>query len=390
MSEQNITRINLEGKELILIGTAHVSKQSAEEVKQVIEAEQPDSVCIELDEQRYQSVTAGSKWKDMDIFKVIKEKKATLLLMNLFISSFQKRMAKQFDIKPGQEMIQGIESAKEVGAELVLADRNIQITFSRIWHGVGLWGRAKLLMSIVYSVFNNEEISEEELERLKTEDMLNTMLHDLTVSFPRLKKPLIDERDQYLAQKIKEAPGVKVVAVLGAAHVPGIKEQITKNHDLDKLNERPKKSVAPTIVAWMIPLLILGMIGYAFYTNPEVGTNLTLSWVLWNSAFAAIGAAIAFGHPLTILTALLLAPLTSLYPLLAAGWFAGIVEAYIRKPKVGDFESLSDDVFTVKGFWRNNVTRILLVVVLTNLGSTLGTIIGGADVVRIFIQNIFG
>ncbi|MDV2685737.1 TraB/GumN family protein [Alkalihalophilus lindianensis] len=390
MSEQNITRINLEGKELILIGTAHVSKQSAEEVKQVIEAEQPDSVCIELDEQRYQSVTAGSKWKDMDIFKVIKEKKATLLLMNLFISSFQKRMAKQFDIKPGQEMIQGIESAKEVGADLVLADRNIQITFSRIWHGVGLWGRAKLLMSIVYSVFNNEEISEEELERLKTEDMLNTMLHDLTVSFPRLKKPLIDERDQYLAQKIKEAPGDKVVAVLGAAHVPGIKEEIKKDHDLDKLNERPKKSVAPTIVAWMIPLLILGMIGYAFYTNPEVGTNLTLSWVLWNSAFAAIGAAVAFGHPLTIVTALVLAPLTSLYPLLAAGWFAGIVEAYIRKPKVGDFESLSDDVFTVKGFWRNNVTRILLVVVLTNLGSTLGTIIGGADVVRIFIQNIFG
>ncbi|KMJ56290.1 conjugal transfer protein TraB [Bacillus sp. LL01] len=390
MSEQNITRINLEGKELILIGTAHVSKQSAEEVKQVIEAEQPDSVCIELDEQRYQSVTAGSKWKDMDIFKVIKEKKATLLLMNLFISSFQKRMAKQFDIKPGQEMIQGIESAKEVGADLVLADRNIQITFSRIWHGVGLWGRAKLLMSIVYSVFNNEEISEEELERLKTEDMLNTMLHDLTASFPRLKKPLIDERDQYLAQKIKEAPGDKVVAVLGAAHVPGIKEQIKKDHDLDKLNERPKKSVAPTIIAWMIPLLILGMIGYAFYTNPEVGTNLTLSWVLWNSAFAAIGAAVAFGHPLTIVTALVLAPLTSLYPLLAAGWFAGLVEAYIRRPKVADFESLSDDVYSVKGFWSNNVTRILLVVVLTNLGSTLGTIIGGADVVRIFIQNIFG
>ncbi|WP_368505751.1 TraB/GumN family protein [Alkalihalophilus sp. As8PL] len=390
MSEQNITRINLEGKELILIGTAHVSKQSAEEVKQVIEAEQPDSVCIELDEQRYQSVTAGSKWKDMDIFKVIKEKKATLLLMNLFISSFQKRMAKQFDIKPGQEMIQGIESAKAVGADLVLADRNIQITFSRIWHGVGLWGRAKLLMSIVYSVFNNEEISEEELERLKTEDMLNTMLHDLTVSFPRLKKPLIDERDQYLAQKIKEAPGDKVVAVLGAAHVPGIKEQIKKNHDLDKLNERPKKSVAPTIIAWMIPLLILGMIGYAFYTNPEVGANLTLSWVLWNSAFAAIGAAVALGHPLTIVTALVLAPLTSLYPLLAAGWFAGLVEAYIRRPKVADFESLSDDVYSVKGFWSNNVTRILLVVVLTNLGSTLGTVIGGADVVRQFMQNIFG
>jgi pheromone shutdown-related protein TraB len=222
MSEENITRIHLNGKEIILIGTAHVSKQSAEQVKEVIEREKPDAVCVELDEQRYKSITDGNKWKEMDIFKVIKEKKATLLLMNLLISSFQKRIAKQFGIKPGQEMIQGIESAKEVGADLVLADRNIQITFARIWHGVGLWGKAKLLLQIIFSIFNNESVSEEELEKLKSKDMLNAMLADFTASFPRLKVPLIDERDQYLAQKIKEAPGQKIVAVLGAAHIPGI------------------------------------------------------------------------------------------------------------------------------------------------------------------------
>src|SRR4051794_35085343 len=224
MSEEtaNITRLNVEGKEIILIGTAHVSKQSAEQVKEVIELERPDSVCIELDEQRYQSITEGDKWRDMDIFKVIKERKAAVLLVNLALSSFQKRMASQLGINAGQEMIQGIESAKEVGANLVLADRNIQITFSRIWHNIGLWGKMQLLTQIIFSIFSNDRISEEELEKMKSQDMLNSMLSEFTEHFPKLKTPLIDERDQYLAQKIKEAPGNKVVAVLGAAHIPGI------------------------------------------------------------------------------------------------------------------------------------------------------------------------
>ncbi|SDL21654.1 TraB/GumN family protein [Natronincola ferrireducens] len=390
MCEENITRIDLDGKEIILIGTAHVSKQSAEEVKEVIEAERPDSVCVELDGQRYQAIVAENQWKSMDIFKVIKEKKATFLLMNLVISSFQKRLAKQFGIKPGQEMIQGIESAKEIDAHLVLADRNIQITFSRIWHGIGLMGKVQLLLQIFFSIFNDEDISEEELEKLKSQDMLNSMLDDFTNSFPKLKIPLIDERDQYLAQKIKEAPGNKIVAVLGAAHIPGIKEEIKKEHDLMALSQVPAKSKAPKIVGWTIPLLILGIIGYTFYTNPSAGINQTMSWVLWNGFLSAIGAAIALGHPFSIITAFVIAPLSSLNPLLAAGWFAGIVEVYIRRPNVEDFEALSEDVFTIKGFWRNKVTRILLVVTLTNLGSTLGTVIGGADVVRLFIRTIWG
>lgn len=228
MSEANITKLNLDDKEVILIGTAHVSKKSAEQVKEVVATEKPDSVCVELDEQRYQSIINGDQWSKMDIFKVIKEKKATLLLMNLVISSFQKRIAKKMDIKPGQEMIQGIESAKEIDAELVLADRNIQITFTRIWHGIGLWGRVKLLLEIILSIFSDDKISEEELEKMKSEDALEAMLKEFTESFPQLKTPLIDERDQYLAQKIKEAPGNKVVAVLGAAHVPGVKENIKK------------------------------------------------------------------------------------------------------------------------------------------------------------------
>lgn len=388
MTEDNITRINWANKEIILIGTAHVSKQSAAQVKEVIEMENPDSVCIELDEQRYQSMISGNSWKETDIFEVIKEKKASLLLMNLAISSFQRRMAKQFGIKPGQEMHQGIESAKETGAELILADRNIQITFARIWNNIGFGGKAKLLMSIIASIFSNESISEEELEKMKSKDMLNAMLEEFTAAFPRLKKPLIDERDQYLAQKIKTAPGEKIVAVLGAAHVPGIQEEIKKEQDLKALDERPPKSKIPKLIGWAIPIFIIGIIAYTFYTNPAAGMDQTLSWILWNGSFSAIGAAVAWGHPLAILTAFVVAPITSLNPLIAAGWFSGIVQAYIRKPKVGDFENLSEDVFNVKGFWNNKVTRILLLIVLTNVGSSLGTFVGGADVIRLFIENL--
>ncbi|MGM0863162.1 MAG: TraB/GumN family protein [Bacillota bacterium] len=387
-NEKNITRIHMDGKEYILIGTAHVSRQSAVQVKEVIEAEQPDTVCVELDEPRYQSIVEGDKWKDTDIFQVIKDKKATLLLMNLAIGSFQRRMAKQFGIKPGQEMIQGIESAKETGAELVLADRNIQITFSRIWNSVGFSGKAKLMTQIIYSIFSTDTITEEELEKIKSQDMLDSMLNEFTQVFPKLKTPLIDERDQYLAQKIKDAPGEKIVAVLGAAHVPGITKEIYKEHNLEKLNERPAKSKWPKIIGWAIPVMILAVIAYTFISNPDAGIQQGISWILWNGGFSALGVAIGLGHPLAILTAFVAAPFTSLNPLLAAGWFAGFVQAYFRRPNVGDFDSLSEDVLSVKGFWRNKVTRILLIVVLANLGSTLGTVIGGADVVRLFLENL--
>ncbi|TFJ91971.1 TraB/GumN family protein [Lentibacillus salicampi] len=388
MSEENLTRIHLDDKEYILIGTAHVSKNSAEQVKDVIDTEQPDAVCIELDQQRYKSVTEGNKWKDMDIFQVIKERKATLLLMNLAISSFQKRMAKQFGINAGQEMIQGIESAKEIDAELVLADRDIQITFSRIWGNLGFKGKTMLLMQVIGSIFSRETISEEELEKLKSKDMLDSMLEEFTEHFPRLKKPLIDERDQYLSEKIRKAPGEKVVAVLGAAHVPGITKEIKQEHDLQRLSARPPKSKVPKIIGWSIPILIIAIIAYTFMTNPAAGWQQTVSWILWNGSLSALGTAIALGHPLTILTAFLAAPISSLNPLIAAGWFAGIVQAMIRKPHVSDFEQLAEDVHSVKGFWHNKVTRILLIVVLANIGSSIGTFIGGADVIRVFMENL--
>ena len=387
--ENHITRIERNGKEYIIIGTAHVSKSSAELVKQVIEQEQPDSVCIELDQQRYESIRDGSKWKEMDIFKVIKEKKATLLIMNLAISSFQKRIAKQFGIEAGQEMIQGIQSAEEIGATLVLADRNIQITFSRIWSGVDLKGKLMLLTQIIASIFSNETITEEELEKLKEKDSINAILDEFTEHFPQLKKPLVDERDQYLAEKIKRAPGNKVVAVLGAAHVPGVTREIDNEHDLKALTTVPKKKNWKKRLGWIIPILIVSLMASTFLLNPDAGWQQMKSWLIWNGTFAGIGTIAAFGHPLAILTAVVSSPFTSLNPFIAAGILAGMVQAYFNKPQVSDFESLSDDVHTAKGFWKNKVTRVLLVVILANLGSTLGTIVAGTDVIRLFFENIF-
>ncbi|MFY9447718.1 MAG: TraB/GumN family protein [Dethiobacteria bacterium] len=387
MSE-NVTRISSGDKEIILIGTAHVSPKSVEEVREVIETEKPDTVCVELDEQRYQAVMNRKKWQETDIIKIIKEKKATFLLINLVLSSYQKRLAKQFNINPGQEMIQGIQSAREIGAELVLADRDIRVTFSRIWRGLSLWNKLKLLFSIVVSIFSDETITEEELEKLKSQDILDAVLSEFTSAFPQLRVPLLDERDQYLAQKIKEAPGRKIVAVLGAAHVAGVKKEINREHDLSALSSVPPGSRLTKAILWLIPLLIIGIIVYTFLSNPSAGIYQVLSWVLWNGSIAAIGAALAFAHPLAIATAFVVSPISSLNPLLAAGWFAGLVQVFVCRPSVEAFENLAEDVLSLKGFWTNKVTRVLLVIALTNVGSTVGAFLGGADVLRVFLENL--
>ncbi|MCT4565714.1 MAG: TraB/GumN family protein [Maledivibacter sp.] len=384
----NIHQLTLDDKEVILVGTAHVSQNSAKEVKNIIEQEQPDTVCIELCQSRYDSLFDKDRWANMDIIKIIKEKKALLFLINLIMASYQKKIAKQLGVKAGQEMMQGIESAKEVDAEIVLADRNIDVTFKRILANLNLWDKSKLVFQLIYSVFDNEEISEEDLDKLKSEDMLNSALNEMTKNMPRLKTSLVDERDKYLAQKIKNAPGNKIVAVLGAAHIPGVKKEIYKENDLKELSKLPKQRNIGKYISWIIPAVIIFLIGYTFFVNKDMGVKQVLSWVLWNGSLSALGATIAVAHPLSILTAFVAAPISSLNPLIAAGWFAGLVEVLVRKPSVKEFESLSDDILNIKGFWKNKVTRTLLVVVLANLGSVLGTMVSGTDIVRLFINSL--
>lgn len=389
MTRENVHRIEIDGRTLILIGTAHISKKSVEEVKEVIEIEKPDTVCVELCQARYQSITESDRWKNTDIIKIIKERKALLLLANLVLSSYQKRLARKFGVQPGQEMIQGIESAKEAGAELCLADRDIQVTMLRLWRNIGFWGKIKLFFQMTLGLFYEEELTEEDLEKMKSQDMLSAAMDELSTSFPQLKSILIEERDRYLAQKIKTAPGSKVVAVLGAGHIPGIKEELFREHDLEELSIILPPSNWIKVVAWSIPLLIMALIAITFSADRAMGIEQIIAWVLWNGSLGVVGAIVALAHPLALLTALLVSPISSLSPMLAAGWFAGLVEALIRKPQVSDFDSLADDIHSVKGFWRNKVTRILLVVIFVNLGSTAGTIVGGAEVINRFVSTFF-
>ena len=372
----NIHRLIFEDKEIILLGTAHVSKESVRLVTDVIEAEKPDTVCVELCESRYQSIRQKDKWLDKDIIKVIKEKKSFLLLSNLLLASFQKRIAEKFDVKPGEEMIKAIEVGESSGAGIHLADRSIRITLAKTWRVMGLWDKIKLLFQLVLSMGKIDEISEADIEKMKQEDVLQTLLADVEKSLPVLKDILIDERDQYLTYKIRTAPGNKIVAVVGAGHVPGIKKCWNQEIDLETLEQIPPKGKIAGILKWIIPLFIIVLFISGFsYGGTDAGTDMIAWWFAANGILAGLGAIIALAHPLTIISSVLAAPLTSLNPMIAAGWVAGLVEVFSRKPKVRDFEKLSEDILSIRGFWKNKITRILLVVVFTNIGSSLGTFV---------------
>ena len=388
MTEKSDTLHYLEydDKKVILVGTAHVSRESAQEVEDTIQKEKPDTVCIELCPSRYQSIRQKERWQQTDIIKVIKEKKTFLLLSNLLLASFQKRIAKKFDIDPGAEMIKAIETAEEVGAEIHLADRDIRTTLSRTWRAMGLWGKIKLMFQLVLSLGEIEDIKEEDIEKMKQQDVLESLLAEVGKSLPVLKNILIDERDQYLADKIRNAPGKKIVAVVGAGHVPGIQKYWNADINIQALEQLPPKKKATGILKWLIPVAIMAMfIAGFFYGGAKAGKDMLIWWVAANGILAGLGAAIALAHPATIISSMLAAPLTSLNPMIAAGWVSGLVEAFTRKPKVKDLETLPDDILSVRGFWRNKVTRILLVVVFTNLGSMIGTFVAFPVILKLLI-----
>lgn len=375
-NQETVHRLSCEGKEILLIGTAHVSRESARLVEEIITQEKPDTVCVELCESRYQTIRQAEQWRNTDIIKIIKEKKAFLLLSNLLLSSFQKRIAEKLDVKPGQEMITAITAADTVGARVHLADREIRVTLSRTWRLMSLWDKLKLMFQLILSLGEIDDISEEEVEKMKRQDVLESLLSEMGQSLPVLRNVLIDERDQYLAEKIRTAPGEKIVAVVGAGHVPGIKTYWGEKIDLAALETLPPKGKWLGMVQWSIPIAVVALIVYGFYNGgTAAGTEMISKWILSTAVLAGAGAMIAMGHPLTILSSMVVAPITALHPLIAAGWVSGLVEAFSRKPKVRDLESLSEDILSVRGFWRNKVTRILLVVVFTNLGCSIGTLV---------------
>ena len=389
------TRIALElnGRKITLVGTAHVSKESVEEVKQTITELKPDCVALELDEKRADSIKNPSRYSQLDLVKVLKRNEGFLLLANLILASFQKRMGMNAGVKPGDEMVAAMSAAEENNIRCTLVDRPIQITLKRAWGKNSFWGKCKLLATLISSAFSKEEIEAEEIEKLKERNEMDSMMNELSEYMPVIKTVLIDERDQYLASKIWESEGNNIVAVLGAGHLPGVQAHIeklaagTETVDTTEISKLPKKGFFTKIIGLLIPVCILGLIAAGFiYGGVHAGTQILSTWFLWNAIPAAILTAVAFGHPLAILVGFVAAPFTSLCPFVGVGFCTAIVQALVCKPKVSDMETLQDDV-NLRGFYTNRILRTLLVFILSTLGSTLGTFMGGADIIGI-LSNI--
>lgn len=380
--------LELNGRKITLIGTAHVSKESIDEVTQTIKSLNPDCVAIELDEKRADSIQNAEKYSQLDIIKVLKRHEGFLLLANLILASFQRRMGLNVGVKPGDEMLAAINTANEMNIPSVMVDRPIQITLKRAWAKNSFWGKCKLFALLISSAFSKEEVDPSEIENLKNSSEMDSMMEELAKEMPVIKKVLIDERDEYLASKIWDAQGENVVAVLGAGHLPGVEKHLQKlasgeeTTDVNEISEILPKSVVSKIAAWIIPALIIGLIAAGFiYGGKKAGTQLLTTWFLWNAIPAALLSIIALAHPITILVAFVAAPFTSLCPFIGIGFCTAIVQALVCKPKVSDMESLQDDVGSVKTFYKNRILKVLLVFILSTLGSALGTFAGGSNVI---------
>jgi pheromone shutdown-related protein TraB len=379
------TRIRLtleDGKEILLVGTAHVSAQSVDEVTLSIESEEPDHICLELDDGRMKNKEQENSWSNMDVKKVIKEGKAFLLVANMALASFQKRMGDSSGTAPGEEILSAARIAKEKGIPYSLCDRDIQTTFKRAWRMSNLWNKSKLIATIISAVFTNEEISEEELEELKQADVMQNMMEELARELPSVKSVLIDERDRYLATSIFLSPGTKKLAVVGAGHMGGIVntiealEQQQISTDLEDISVSPPSGKGGKILSWAFPILIVSIIVFGFVRGGSGGGIKMFSyWLAVNMSFTALGAIIALAHPLNIIVSALSAPITALHPAIGVGMVSGIVEATLRKPKVKDFERLSDDATTFKGWYRNRLLHTLIVFLFTSLAASIANVV---------------
>ena len=385
----SVKRVSLDGREIYLVATAHVSPKSVEDVRQAFEQVRPDSVCVELCRARYRNLTDREQWRRTTVVKIIREGKVPLLLTSLIMTSFQRRIGQRLGVVPGAEMRAAADAARKADSTIVLADRDIQVTLKRTWSNLAFRDKLRLMTHALASLFAIADIDEADIEEIKQEENVADILQIMADEFPQVKMTLIDERDKYLAQKIREAPGEKVLAVVGAGHVPGILREIKTSQSLPELEKLPPPLLWPQVLKWAVPAVIVSLFVAGFYRGGiEHSLGSVYIWVLLNGTLAALGAALALGHPLTVASAFLVAPLTSLNPLMAAGWVAGLVQAFIKKPTVRDLENLPDAITSVKGFWLNPVSRVLLVVVLSNLGSSLGTFVSGSWIVARWITLI--
>ena len=377
--KSDIYRIKKDDREFVLIGTAHISQVSKDLVRATIEAEAPDTVCVELDEGRLKSIKEPDLWKKTDLKQVIKNKQLGTLIANLVLGSYQKRMGAQTGVKPGSELKEAVDCAEGRGTELVLADRDIKITLRRTWACTPWYRKLSLLGGLFASIFDKTEVSEEDLAKIKEQDALSAMMQDFGKSFPEVKQVLIDERDQFLASKITNAPGKKIVAVVGAGHMNGIAKIIEEDRELpseESISVIPKSAPIWKIIGWAIPVAIIAsIIAVGVHAGFEKAGELSLQWAMLTGGGAMLGTVIAGGHPVTILVALVAAPFTGLTPLIGVGFFTALTQVYMRPPRVSEMETLADDIWQVRRWWKNRVTRVILCFLCPGIPAIIGKIL---------------
>jgi pheromone shutdown-related protein TraB len=378
----------VDGRVFVLVGTAHISRESTELVREVIARERPDCVCVELDRQRYEALSQQRRWESLDLKEVIRRKQLATLLANVVLASYQKRLGGALGILPGAELLAAVRTAEEHDLPVQLCDRDVRVTLRRAWRSLSFWKKSQLASMLLVSLFERPEISEEDLRKLREQDVLTELMAELGDVMPELKRVLIDERDAFLSQKMREAPGRKVVAVVGAGHVAGIRAALESGGriDLDAIDRIPPTAPWVKWVGWGIPTLILGSLAWiGFSKGAEVAGRNLLFWVVANGVPATLGALAAWAHPLTVASAFFVAPVTSLIPVIGAGYVLAFLQAWLAPPIVRELESLADDVAAPSHWWRNRMLRILLVFVLTTIGSLIGTWVGGYEIV----SNLF-
>ena len=377
--------VAIDGREFLLVGTAHISQESVELVREVIDKERPDCVCIELDAQRYEALSQERRWEDLDLRDVIRKRQLATLLVNLVLSSYQKRLGGKLGVMPGSELLEASRAADEYGIPIALCDRDIRVTLRRAWASLAWYRKFALMATMFGSAFDRTELSEEDLREIRQKDVLNELMSELGEGMPQLKHVLIDERDAYLAQKIREAEGDRIVAVVGAGHVAGMREALATRRpiDLAEIDTIPPVSPAVKWVGWGIPALIVGALVAIGLTKgiEEAGEN-ALFWFTANALPTTIGGIVALGHPITIVAAGLAAPFTSLTPVIGAGYVAAFVQTWFAPPFVREFQSVGEDIAQAGMWWRSRLLRIFLVFLLTTLGSFVGTGVGGAEILR--------
>jgi pheromone shutdown-related protein TraB len=371
-----------------LLGTAHVSRASADDVAALLEHGDYDAVAVELCPARHQALVNPDVWGQTDLYQVFRQGRTTMMAASLALGAYQQRLAEQFDVRPGAEMQAALEGALARGLPVLLIDRDLGTTLRRVYRNVPWWQRLGIVGGLLGSVLSREQVSEQEIERLKEGDILETTFAEFADRNTVLYQPLIAERDEYMAARLceeaRDGGHRNILAVIGAGHLKGIAAHLENGGTcadpkavVQRLEQRPQPARWPKLIPWLIVAVILAGFVIGFSRSPELGWAMVWDWLLINGVLSALGALIAAGHPVTVLTAFLAAPWTSLNPMIGAGMVAGAVELYFRKPRVADFNNLRHDVTHWRGWWKNRVSRTLLVFFLASFGSAIGTYVAG-------------